>query len=127
MAQQDEPAPSLTLDGLASDVLQHVFAQAGAEAGVRLAACLHKLHLEASRCQALWDHVLLHGFPHNYRVQAAAVRALTAPGQPALEAGSELLRRVGVAAVAVALFGTHEENMHGARWEEGLEAAARFK
>ena len=58
---EEEPAPSLTLDGLASDVLQHVFAQAGAEAGVRLAACSHKLHSEAARCQALWDHVLLHG------------------------------------------------------------------
>ena len=61
MEQEDEPAPSLSLDGLASDVLQHVFAQAGAEAGVRLAACSHKLHSEAARCQALWDHVLDHG------------------------------------------------------------------
>ena len=50
------------LSGLPSDVLQHVFAQVGAEAGVRLAACSHKLLSEATRCQALWDHVLLQGY-----------------------------------------------------------------
>ena len=111
------------LDSLSSDVLQHVFAQAGAEAGVRLAACSRRLHSEAARCRALWDHVLLHGLPRNYRVLAAAVRALTAEEAPALEAGSELLGRVGKATVLVALFGTHETHMHEARWVEGL----RFK
>ena len=49
--------------------------------------------------------------------------------QPALNAGSELLARVGLAAAELAL--RHESNesyiMDEARWEEGLKAALRFE
>ena len=59
---------------------------------MRLAVCSRKLHSEAARCQALWDHVLAHGRRlHDLRVRAAAGCALTA----ALEAGSKRLGRVG--------------------------------
>ena len=124
MAQH--PAPSLS--ALPGDALQVVFGSAQPEDGARLACCARFLLSEAKRCQALWDHALAQGerYPYNYRVQAAAVKALTAEEAPALQAGSELLGRVGSAAVRVQLYGGQHETRE-ATWQAGLEAAETFK
>ena len=126
MAQ--DTAPSLS--ALPALAVQLVFGSAEAKAGVRLASCSKPLLAEAKRCQALWDHALAHGCrrPRNYHVLAAAVKALTALEMPALEAGSELLGRVGRAAVIVALHGDGGlHQTYEAEWQAGLEAAEAFK
>ena len=119
---------ALSFSDLSSDAVQLVLGSAEAQAGVRLASCSRFLRSEAKRCQALWDHALAQGerHPRDYRVLAAAVKALTAEEAPALEAGSELLGRVGAAAVRTALHGELHET-YRARWEAGLEAAEAFK
>ena len=130
MAEEQQHASSLILSELPSELIQYVFACVDARAGVRLAACSSKLQQEAKRCQLLWDHVLAQGeqeVPYNYRVLAAAVKALTAEEAPALEAGSELLGRVGKAAVEAALFDARLQDDDEARWQAGMEAAKAFK
>ena len=124
MAQHTAPS----LSALPGDALQLVFGSAQPEDGARLACCARFLLSEAKRCQALWDHALAQGQrqPFNYRVLAAAVKALTAEEAPALEAGSELLGRVGKATVMVAMVGGLHET-HEAKWQAGLEAAEAFK
>lgn len=118
---------ALSLSTLSSDAVQQVLGSAEAKAGLRLASCSRFLHAEAKRCQALWVGVLDHGERMGrWRVQVAAVKALRAAEAPALEAGSELHGRVGVAAVLVDL----ECDLHQtdeAKWQAGLGTAAGFK